>query len=140
MSVSPPALPPRSAPLPDGELEHLLSAFYKSELPDPFPSLQAPTPLVERAYPEQAEPFAPAGGRRAPVASRVALAASVAVLFGSCWYLSGTRPEEGPAHDGNLINSGGSAKRIVIGGLPRPSDVPAPNPPGKSAHPTERGR
>jgi hypothetical protein len=109
----------------------LLSAFFKRALPDPFPKLQAP-PQHERAYPEHAE------ARGSAVPSRLALAASVAILVGSCWYVAGTRPDDASVRDDNAI-PGGSARAHQA--LPLPNQVPAPpNPPARSAHPTHRGR
>ncbi|HEY8504359.1 MAG TPA: hypothetical protein VIL46_07230, partial [Gemmataceae bacterium] len=61
------------------EVDRVLSTFFKKELPAPWPPLRLP------------EPAAPArAGRLGPAApSRLALAASVAVLLGLCWFLLG---------------------------------------------------
>lgn len=61
-------------------LDRMLSTYFKAELPKTFP------PLSTRAdYPQPVR----ANGERNHSRSRWALAASVAMLLGGCWYLSG---------------------------------------------------
>jgi hypothetical protein len=70
---------------PEGDdVEQLLRAFYRAEMPDPWPSFEAP------AEPPLVLPF-PAAPARRPLftRSRLALAASVALLLGGVWSLSG---------------------------------------------------
>ncbi|MCE9530942.1 MAG: hypothetical protein K8T89_07440 [Planctomycetes bacterium] len=65
-------------------LDRMLSSFFKAELPDPFPPLKLP------ARAEAPMAVASRSERRTPVSqSRFALAASVALILGGCWYLSG---------------------------------------------------
>lgn len=70
------------------DLDQRLSAFFKAELPDPFPAIAAP---VTRAadLPRPAVPRTPADRPPVFTRSRFSLAASVALLLGGCWYLSG---------------------------------------------------
>ena len=87
-------------------IDRLLSAFFKAELPDPFPTMKAPAadmpmPAVAAAAREH---------RSSLQQSRLSLAASVALLLGGCWYLSGqiTAPTERPS----MGTGDGSAKLI----------------------------
>jgi hypothetical protein len=78
----------------DPKLDRMLSAFFKAELPSPFPALKMPS----RA--ELPLPAVSPSGSRAPLSnSRLSLAASVALIIGGCWYLSGqiTNPVERPS-------------------------------------------
>ena len=68
------------------DLDSMLSAFFKSEVPDPFPGLKlsgrAELPMPVASNKMRAE-------RHSSIAkSRLSLAASVALLIGGCWYLS----------------------------------------------------
>jgi hypothetical protein len=87
----------------EDELDGLLRAFYKAELPNPWPSFEAP---ADRNLILPLRPF----GKRFPMwRTRLALAASVAFLVAGpialSAYLSGTNtntaaatvPESGPA-------------------------------------------
>ena len=91
-----------SQPLPPDRIDDLLSGFYKSKLPSPWPA--AP------AFAEPAKPRMAAPSNRA----RYTLAASVALLLGTCWYLSnglptGERPANKPATVPGILGDG-SAK------------------------------
>jgi len=69
-------------PTPSGDqVDRLLTAYYRSEMPANWPN--APEPW--------ATPATPATGRKSHSQSRSrwALAASVALLIGGCWYVSG---------------------------------------------------
>jgi len=96
--------------LPAGaDLDKLLSAFFKSELPDPFPGLKAPAPRAE-ALPMPAVPRTPIARQPLLTKSRFSLAVSVALLLGGCWYLSGhisaptARPNVGKNGEATLPN------------------------------------
>ena len=65
---------------PENDIDRVVGEFFRSQLPRPWPA--APKPWVEKA--SLSTPSARAASR-----SRWALAASVAVLVGGCWYLSG---------------------------------------------------
>ena len=69
-------------------VDDLLSDFFKSKMRSPWPA--APTT-------QSAEPSSLRAARRASHGNRarVTLAASVAILLGTCWYLSnGSQPAE----------------------------------------------
>lgn len=96
---------------PPDELDELLSDYFKAKLPHPWPAAPVPPAAV-------AEPASVVAARSAPVTAdsgrraRLTLAASVALLLGTCWFLSGdgqpgrraaTRPAPG---EPNVINQG----------------------------------
>lgn len=69
------------------DVDRLLSDFFKSELPDPFPPLnlparaEMPMPVVSRE---------PARERRmSTIKAKLSIAVSVALLIGGGWYFSG---------------------------------------------------
>lgn len=69
---------------PDHDLDQLLHAFYKAELPHPFPALKAPEPK-------------PAPGFRWNVMrNRMALAASVCLLLVGGWLMAGRTSDFSP--------------------------------------------
>lgn len=68
--------------------DDVLSDYFKSKLRHPWP----PAPATAHAEPARA-PAAAGQGTRA----RVTLAASVALLLGTCWYLSNGTPTAGRA-------------------------------------------
>jgi hypothetical protein len=83
--------PPQQRPG-DGpeDIDRLLGAFFRSEVPKPWPSLSAPTVTPARAW-----------KRSTLRTGRLALAASVAVLLASGWLLSGRMPSV-PVDAGSL--------------------------------------
>lgn len=104
-------LQPSGSPV--DKIDHLLRAFFRAEVPDPWPA--APTPeIVSRPL--------PARRRDSLWRSRLALAASIALLLIGQWLLAGfftgapTRSPDAP--------SDGQAKRHVL-----PAD-PMDLPPG----------
>jgi len=105
---------------PEGsEVDRLLRGFFRAEMPDPWPSFEAPSP------PRNILPFRPALTHR-PTAlrSRLALAASVAVLVGGAWLLGSrlTDPKSKPSGPGYI---GGDAKSLKPGDdLPKNYTVP----------------
>jgi hypothetical protein len=84
---------------PDDELDRLFRSYYQAELPARWPA--APNPWAEKPSPA-AEP-----NRDPATRSRWALAASVAILLGGCWYL-GTHGSDSKPRPG-FDPSGGSA-------------------------------
>ena len=92
--------------LPTGaDVDRLLSAFFKAELPDPFPALNRPAAQAEPAMP--VTPATLPGRHGVLTQGRFALAAAVAMLLGGCWLLSGQiggQPERAPT-----VKDGGSA-------------------------------
>jgi hypothetical protein len=79
--------PPPVTPGPDSSggdgLDRLLRAFFRAELPDPWPAFEAPAD-----EPPALLPLRPAG-RASLFRSRLALAASVALLLAGPWMLAG---------------------------------------------------
>jgi hypothetical protein len=81
-------------------VDRLLLSFFKAELPDPFPMMKAP---VNAELPMPVVMRNPHRGELTK--SRLSLAASVALLVGGCWYLSGQmgtsteRPKVGKGDD-----------------------------------------
>jgi len=68
---------------PEQDVDQLLGAFFQHEMPSPFPAFEAPA--------RRTLPFRPAAGRRRfALGSRLALAASVALLMACGWLLSGS--------------------------------------------------
>jgi hypothetical protein len=112
----------RLAPLSTGEgpapddLEAILRAYFRAEVPDPWPA-----PPLTRAAARDARP-GPAG--RGPGRSRLALAASVALLVaGSLAISSRTPTHETPASPPRM--SPGEATRIrLTETLVQPKDSP----------------
>lgn len=76
------------------EVDQLLDAFFKSELPQTWPAFEAP---VRRTLPFRAA----APRRRFVLGSKLALAASVALLMACGWLLSGAF--DGPTASENPI-------------------------------------
>jgi hypothetical protein len=72
----------RNDGVPEGdEIDQTLRAFFKAQMPDPWPSFEAPpSPSVLPFVPPQ---------RSSALRRRLALAASVAVLAAGGWLLSG---------------------------------------------------
>jgi len=83
------------------DVDRLLSGFFKSEMPDPFPTFRNASVMPLAASRNSHEQ-----GRAASNRSRFALAASVAILLGGCWYLSG---QIGPRSDRPNLGSNGDA-------------------------------
>lgn len=108
--------------LPSDKLDDLLSDFFKSKLRQPWPA--APTT-------HSAEPSALHAARRTASQgnrARVTLAASVAILFGACWYFSnGSNTDRAPTPVPSILGDGSATmpkefektKKIEpMGGLP----------------------
>ena len=92
---------------PSDELDRLLSDFFKGELKKPWPK----APMTPGARTSASEPSELAAARAAEAPrnqprpanrdntarARFTLAASVALMLGTCWYMSdGFQPGEGP--------------------------------------------
>ena len=96
-------VPPR---VPPEEIDGLLRAFFRAELPRPWPAMKAP------AVPPTA-PARPAPPRQALWRSRLALAASVGLLaLGSLW-LPGQAPTEPTAPALPTVSNGEATRRGV---------------------------
>lgn len=68
------------------DLDHTLSSFFKSELPNPFPPLNLPA-RAELPMPVATMPMRER--RTSTIRAKLSIAVSVALLIGGCWYLSG---------------------------------------------------
>ena len=87
-------------PPPDdrADMDRLFSAYFQAELPAKWPT--APRPWVEKAHNKPAPSSVDSSAK-----SRWALAASVAILLGGCWYLS-SQMTDGKAKTGLNLNGG----------------------------------
>jgi hypothetical protein len=86
------------------ELDRLVGAYFRAELPAKWPA--APRPVEKIAYRSAPPAVDPS------VKSRWALAASVAMLLGGCWYLSG-HLNDGKTKPGlNLEGTGADLKHV----------------------------
>lgn len=116
MKLAPP-LSNGEAP-PADELESLLRSYFRAEMPDPWPA----PPLVAAAA---SAPAAPRDGR-GPQRSRLALAASVALLIGGSMLLPGRTPAR-PSPEKSPTMSPGTADR----GIQPDAPVPVKNKPAE---------
>jgi hypothetical protein len=82
---------------PDDDLDRLFRSYYQAELPARWPA--APKPWNEKPLPA-IEPNGDSASK-----SRWALAASVAMLLGGCWYL-GTHSATGTSRPGFDLKGG----------------------------------
>jgi hypothetical protein len=73
--------------------EELLRAFFRAEMPDPWPAFERPQPRI-LLFPR---PQLASRGRFAGIKSRLALAASVVILLVSSWLLAGALRDIKPA-------------------------------------------
>jgi len=99
--------------LPD--LDKMLSAFFKSEVPSPFPGVR---PLLSKARMDMPMPASSAKADQEHLLiskSRISLAVSVALLLGGCWYLS--------SHMGDAPDRPGAAKGSGDGNATMPKAI-----------------
>jgi hypothetical protein len=90
--LSPPQSPRQDDSGDDG-LDNLLKSFYRAQMPDPWPAMEAPA--ERRVF---LATFAPPRRRQSLLRSRLALAASLALLVGGSWWLlQGSKPTAGSA-------------------------------------------
>jgi hypothetical protein len=116
MTPNSPIAESRSEPL--DALDRLLADYFKSQLKEPWPSAPA-SPRAEasvlvatRAIPLACEPLAQ---RDSNSRARVTLAASVALLLGTCWYFtsgfeSADRNVPGNPSRGGVLGDAGASK------------------------------
>jgi hypothetical protein len=101
--VTPPTIVPRSGPPPEDDLDGLLRAFFKAEMPDPWPSLEAPAP--RNGVLPLRRPKAP---RFTLWRSRLALAASILLLIaGALFLIGGSRNDVDSSHREEITTSAG---------------------------------
>lgn len=104
-----------SQPKPTGtsdQVDRLLSAYYQAEMPKKWPA--APQPWAEPALAKTDRT-----GRQSS-RSRWALAASVAMLLGGCWYLSGQITDGKKSPNLNLDTGGADSKYAKDAGKDKP--------------------
>lgn len=104
------------------DLDRRFSDFFKAQLKQPWPN--APLPAARPAPPVEPAALVAARATERPQAAparrdssaraRVTLAASVALMLGTCWYLSdgfrpGARPATNPTPNGPSLFDGGGA-------------------------------
>jgi hypothetical protein len=101
-------------PNPAGDdLDRLFSAYFQAEVPKKWPS--APYPGADKAQPKPANTTEDPATR-----SRWALAASVAILLGGCWYLSGQLTDNKAKPGLDLNNGTSNLKNVKELGKPTP--------------------
>jgi hypothetical protein len=120
MSVIEPPLVDRSPFSPaDDELDGLLRSFFRAEAPNPWPALQPPAAAlpIARAVPRRPLPLS---------RSRVALAASVALLFGGQAWLYHSHQAEETSSAGSSSPGDLTAMPDRHGTKPKSPGVPVP--------------
>jgi len=100
------------------ELDALLGAFFKAEMPDPWPAFQPPQQAPRTLPFRRPQPHS---RRWSPLASRAALAASVILLLLGSWLLPGSAPRDDRSTTIPTIGEGIADPRIS----------PIPRRPGK---------
>jgi hypothetical protein len=145
----------RTALPPDDELDGLLRAFFRAERPDPWPAMKAPPPTLPFVTPsvngrgtakQSLLPCpSPAGKatRRPLWRSRLALAASVALLLGGTLFLPRTslrwQAPAGPdAPGGHPTADTGPLKKLLHGETPKKPGAPPIKPMGPMTPPADR--
>jgi hypothetical protein len=112
------------------DVDRLLSRFFQTQLPAPWPPAPRPDAIADRAMPAARLP-AYASIRSLLTGPRMALAASVALLLGSIWFLSNqTANVPAPLRTGANIENG-TAEKVhphEIGKTPRKAGVDKPMP------------
>lgn len=103
-----------ASPDPDA-LDGLLTDFFRSELPHPFP--KAPVPPAAEIVP--AGVAGPMPSSVSHSGGRAVLAASVALLAGVCWYLASPVPTDRPPRPDEFPND-------VTATVPKELRAPAP--------------
>ncbi len=103
---------------PDDNMDRLLTDFFKAQLKTPWPTAPDTAPVCEprpaaTASAQEPQTRRPAKNRDPGEKARYTLAASVAMLLGTCWYLSNGFP---PAERGapGMVN-GVSAPDVLPG-------------------------
>jgi hypothetical protein len=103
---------------PGDDLDRLFSAYFQAELPAKWPA--APRPWADPARPKTANTAADPSVR-----SRWALAASVAILLGGCWYLSG-QLTDGKGKAGLNLEGGGADLNHIKKAEPKKAEPKMP--------------
>ena len=118
---------------PGDDVDKLLRSFFQSEMPDPWPSLEAPAPRT------LALPARPAPARGSLFRSRLALAASIALLIGGSLMLGGNAPDGRSSRNNVFVPTdrgdatktpirirldAKSGETLIEGDFPLPPDMP----------------
>src|SRR5262249_38596965 len=93
-------------------VDRLLGDYFKAQLPTKWPA----APRISLARPANT-------ATNSAARSRWALAASVAVLLGGCWYLTG-HLTDGKAHKGPGLEGGTADSKANLKGLEKPKAEP----------------
>lgn len=109
--VAPPPNVPGETQSRDDDLEALLRSFFRAEMPDPWPSLEAPASRL---------PFRPVHRPERPALwrSRLALAASVALLVVGSLFLLGKQQAPEVAPGGKVPAIGSTQERNGLDHFP----------------------
>jgi hypothetical protein len=108
-----PPVEPTNGQGPSGPNEDLLRAFFRAEMPHPWPAVRTPERVILHVAPS------PIGPRRITLTrSRLALAASLVLLLLSSWLLSGMIRE-------SRTDNGVNQNPGPIIGKPGPGTTPA---------------
>jgi hypothetical protein len=111
--MTPPDIVPNSGQPPEDDLDGLLRAYFKAEMPDPWPSFEAPAPRNGVLPLRRPQPHCLNLWR-----SRLALAASILLLIaGALFLFSGSRLNDAGSSD--LLKDAPS----MGGKLPAPGPV-----------------
>jgi hypothetical protein len=116
------------------DLDRMFAEFFKAQLKHPWPNAPVPgatsaaksaepSELVAARATEMTEPAPTAAPRDNTARARLTLAASVALMLGTCWYLSngyqpGSRPVQGtptpPVPGSGVFNGSGANDQGVL--------------------------
>src|SRR5262245_5104119 len=92
------------------DIDGLLSRFFQTQVPAPWPPAPRPDAVADRPMPASRLP-AYASIPSLPTGPRMALAASIALLLGSIWFLSKQAANVGvPLRSGANIENGRAVK------------------------------
>lgn len=125
---------------PPDDLDRLFSDFFKAQLKQPWPNAPLPPVAAKSAQPAEPATLVTARAAEAPAAparrdsgarARVTLAASVALMLGTCWYLSngvqpGTRPAPAPKPNGPGLFEAGANDTGVLPQIEKNKAIGAP--------------
>jgi len=100
--------------VPGDDVDRLLTAYFRAQMPAKWPAAPSPGGLRRSARDESSPRTDPAAK------SRWALAASVALLVGSCWYLSGKATDGHRRPDTTLTDTTADVKHAKDAGKDPP--------------------
>ena len=102
---------------PDEPVDRVLTTFFRQQMPNPWP----PAPAVGSVTLPARVVYPSSSAAR----SRWALAASVALLVGGCWYLSG-HLTDGKARPGTGLEGGTASPTVIDKHLGKAPAMPKP--------------